>query len=410
MVYVKISLIVLLITMLIGAQTSIVNSDMGSGMEVLASKHTILYPAEIEFKLQAQANYDIQEIRLIYQIQGTDVTLYGYPRFKRGRKIVASFTVSTNGSSFIPVGVDIQYMYRIVDSDGNIFETDKFEFQYLDPKYRWQQSNTEYITVFSHDLPEAQIEKITQTAIKKIDFIKGSVLGLKTPKSIRAVVVNNRREAQKAFPFPSGAAEKAHAFGGFAFPEYGLFIMQGLNTDTMIHESIHLLISQALMSPGIHIPAWLNEGLAMYFEKNTMSKKRRISNAQKTGSLLNLNSMTAMPGRLEDISLFYAQSWSLVRYIMDEYGHIRMQEFLKDLDSGRNTVDSLKIVYGITPKELENDWRNNFFGEAPAGSRSAEESTNKTILVILIITGILLVTCVLVLSVISIKKRNQIYG
>ena len=92
---------------------------------------------------------------------------------------------------------------------------------------------------------------------------------------------------------------------------------------------------------------------------------------------------------------------------MDEYGHIRMQEFLKDLDAGRNTVDSLKIVYGITPKELENDWRNNFFGEAPAGSRSAEESTNKTIL---IITGMLLVTCVLVLSVISIKKRNQIYG
>ena len=138
-----------------------------------------------------------------------------------------------------------------------------------------------------------------------------------------------------------------------------------------------------------------------------MSKKRRISNAQKTGSLLNLNSMTAMPGRLEDISLFYAQSWSLVRYIMDEYGHIRMQEFLKDLDSGRNTVDSLKIVYGITPKELENDWRNNFFGEAPAGSRSTEESINKTIFVI---TGILLVICVLVLSVISIKKRNQIYG
>ena len=117
--------------------------------------------------------------------------------------------------------------------------------------------------------------------------------------------------------------------------------------------------------------------------------------------------MTAMPGRLEDISLFYAQSWSLVRYIMDEYGHIRMQEFLKDLDAGRNTVDSLKIVYGITPKELENDWRNNFFGEAPAGSRSTEESINKTIFVI---TGILLVICVLVLSVISIKKRNQIYG
>ena len=68
MVYVKISLIVLLITILVGAQTSIVNSDMGSGIEVLASKHTILYPAEIEFKLQAQANYDIQEIRFIYQI------------------------------------------------------------------------------------------------------------------------------------------------------------------------------------------------------------------------------------------------------------------------------------------------------------------------------------------------------
>lgn len=407
MVYVKISLIVLFITTMIGTQVSIVNSEMASGIEILSAKQTILYPREIEFELEAQANYDIQEIRLLYQIQGKDVTLYGYPSFKRGRKIIANFTVLTSGSSFIPIGVDIAYRYRIVDSIGNVLETEKFEFQYLDPKYRWEQSNTEYITVFWHDLPRTQIEKVTKDAIKRIDYMRGSVLGLKNPKSIRAVVLNNRRDAQKAFPFPSGTAKKAHVFGGFAFPEYGLFIMQGLNTDTMIHESIHLLVSQTFMSAGVYLPAWLNEGLAMYFEENTRGKKLRISNAGKSGRLLNLNSMLAVPGRVEDISLFYAQSWSLVRYILDEYGHTSMQVFLRDLDSGRDILDSLKNVYGITPQELENNWRKNVFGETAIGSGLSEESTNKTILVILIITGTFLVGCPLAVSAIVIKKRNQ---
>ena len=92
------------------------------------------------------------------------------------------------------------------------------------------------------------------------------MLGLVTAPPMKAVILNNRREADRGLPTVSEAATRGHLYGGFAFRDYDLFVLLGLSEDGIVHEATHLMVNEAVDSPLARVPDWLNEGLATYFE------------------------------------------------------------------------------------------------------------------------------------------------
>ncbi len=337
-------------------------------IRVLAAGHSIDYPDKLVFKLQAEGDSAITEVRLFYSVGGRPVQAYGYPDFEPGLRVSADFTVQTSGSSYIPTGVEIEYYYRITDVNGHVVETPPWSFEYRDPRYRWESLTIGSLTVLWHDISERRVAQAAQQVAERIEEIK-PVFGVDDVHRMKAVIVNGSREARRAFPMVSQASTRGHYFAGFAFDEYDLFLMQGLDTDTMIHEATHLLVHQATESPLARVPAWLNEGLAMQFEDSAIVRSATVRSAARAGRLLSLKNMGSVPGRSRDISLFYAQAWSVVDYMMDTYGPERISALLAEMNSGQRIDEALVTVYGLSVEELDQEWRNDLLGTTPVAPR-----------------------------------------
>ncbi len=191
---------------------------------------------------------------------------------------------------------------------------------------------------------------------KRLDSIS-RVLGAEPGHPLKAVLYNNSKEAAQAFPRISEAATREHLFAGFAFPNYRLFLLVGLNPDDMAHELSHLVLGQAVSSPLARVPAWLNEGLATYFEGYSHGREATVAEAARKDHLLRLNSMNTVPGRPQDVRLFYAQAWSIVTYMIDNYGEERMTRFLTQLNKGHNIGGAVEETYGMALTEIEDAWK-----------------------------------------------------
>ena len=337
-------------------------------IRVLASDHSIDYPDKLNFQIQAEGDATITEVRLFYSVGGRPVQVYGYGDFEPGLKVSADFTVGTSGSSYIPTGVEIEYYYQISDVNGNTVETTPWSFEYRDPRYRWESLTIGSLTVLYHDISERRVGEAAQQVAARIEEIK-PVFGVEDVHTMKAVILNGSREARRAFPLVSEASRRGHYFAGFAFDEYDLFLMQGLDTDTMIHEATHLLVHQAAPSALARVPAWLNEGLAMQFEERSIVRSATVRGAARAGRLLSLKNMGSVPGRSNDISLFYAQAWSVVDYMVDTYGTERIPVLLGTLNLGKRIDEALPLVYGMTVEEMDEEWRNDLLGTTPIAPR-----------------------------------------
>ena len=185
------------------------------------------------------------------------------------------------------------------------------------------------------------------------------IVGVDEVQPIKGIIINTPGEALKTFPPVSEAATRDGLYGGFAFKDYDLFMVGGLNANSMIHETVHLIVGQSIDSPFSKIPAWLNEGLAMHFESQTPIRAHEITERIRKGDLPSLSTMKSVPGRPEDVRLFYAQSNAIVEHKMDKFGEHKMPELVSELKSRSDIEPSLKKVYGLTSVELKEDWEEN---------------------------------------------------
>ena len=337
-------------------------------IRVVSSSHEVRFPHEVVFRLEAEAAFPITEVALYYRLARRNVKVYGYPEFVPATRVSTDFRLKTGGSAYIPIGVDIEYYYLIVDEAGNALETEHRWLEYRDTSYRWQELRHGELVVMWHDRPEARVEEVTAKLERRLEEVR-EMLGLGTSPPIKAVVLNGSREAERGFPTVSDAATRGHLYGGFAFREYDLFVLVGLSEDGMVHESTHLMLNAAVATPLVRVPSWLNEGLAMYFESGARRREPTLARAVRDDELMSLRQMRSVPGRPEDVRVFYAQSWSIVKYMIDTYGRERMTSLIRSLDEGTRFNAAVEEVYGVSLEELEGRWRDEITGSTTLAPR-----------------------------------------
>ncbi len=355
------------------AESTPSDSKMASPIRVISMSHDVRFPDSVLFSLEAESDSPITEIRLFYNLESRSVQVYGYPDFEPDNRVSTKFSINTSGSKYIPAGVNFEYYYQITDSSGNTLETSHFNFAYRDPRYRWQEVRRGDLVVFWHNLSREKVESVVADVVVQIDAIR-DMFELIEPVPMKAVIVNSAAEARRTFPFKSNAATRTHLYGGFAFGEYGLFIMRGLNSDTMVHEATHLLLDKAIDSPLARVPAWLNEGLATYFEKGDSSRESTLAQAERMDDLLTLRNMGAVPGKPREVGIFYAQAWSTVNFMVNAYGHKKMVELLTTMNDGNNIDEAVNKTYGITVDELEQRWKADLKGQSIIITRPAHST------------------------------------
>ncbi|MDP8261359.1 MAG: peptidase MA family metallohydrolase [Candidatus Kappaea frigidicola] len=136
------------------------------------------------------------------------------------------------------------------------------------------------------------------------------------------------------------------------------------------HELTHAIFAEFVYGSMIEekrvrpMPLWIDEGMAVYMQKKS-NYKYVCKNALKEDtfmSLVELINMSNYPSADNELSLFYAQSPSLVEYLIDTYGGSKFLSLSKkSVFKKENMQDLLKSVYHAKIKnidELENDWIN----------------------------------------------------
>ena len=95
----------------------------------------------------------------------------------------------------------------------------------------------------------------------------------------------------------------------------------------------------------------------MYFESGPRGRDTTVVRAARHDGLIPLRNMNRNPGRPDEIRLFYAQSWSLVDYMMTVHGEQRMAKLLAAIAKGDPIREAIIEVYGTTLEGLEEWWK-----------------------------------------------------
>ena len=366
--------------------------DQQDPIRVVSSSHEIDFPNSLVLKLEAEGDAEITDVQLFYRLGPRDVSIYGYAEFTPAKQVSTDFKIKTSGSSYLPSGVDVEYRFVIRDADGNTFESETFSLEYKDPRFQWQTLSRGDMVILWHDRPVSKVEQVATLVSRRLESVKG-LLGLETVKPMKAVIVNSAREAGRSFPFISETASRGHLFAGFAFGELDVTVLVGLNPDIIVHEMTHLLFDEAVDSPLARVPAWLNEGLAMYFESGSSGREATVLRAARRDSLIPLRSMARVPGRPRDVMVFYAQAWSFVKHMMDAHGQERMADLLAAINDGESIEKAVHETYGISLQELDQEWRSRLTGESPP-SRAPSPASSATSAIIAGALGVAVVAIV----------------
>ena len=119
------------------------------------------------------------------------------------------------------------------------------------------------------------------------------------------------------------------------------------------HELVHAALDAA--APTYTLPAWLNEGLAEWFEARAQGKRHLsareqaiLSSAKSNGALFSFATLsTPSFGHLESNAAYlaYLQSYGMVEFLASQRGERSLREFCDRLMRTRNLERSLKHVF-----------------------------------------------------------------
>jgi len=342
-----------------GTETIPTAASDGATIRVVNHGSSIRFGERIDVTMEASsAGSPIEKIRAVYRPRGPrTIARYSYPDFNPASSVTARFTIPTAEPTFIPPGIVFEVRYEITDSDGRQFESKPFEIEYLDPEFDWKRATRAGLTVLYHDRSGREITELLEAVAARLPEME-AVTGAAPGGEYRAVLYNSNAEARRAFPTVSKAASDGHLFAGFAYEEFGMFVLDHAKVPGVTHELAHLVFGRATSYPAAKRPAWLNEGLAVYFETGSRAASRsRIGDAIRRDRLLPLRSINSIPGRPDQIQIFYPQAGDFAGYLVEVRGAERVRGLIAALDRGALPAAAVQAVYGISLDELENEWR-----------------------------------------------------
>jgi hypothetical protein len=347
---------------------------------LVSDKVTAKFQQSIIFSLEARGSTsDITGVTLYYQVGNQPVTSYAYPKFDAGRAIKAEYVWDTK-KSYIPPGVTINYYYLLEDAASNQLKTERKSFLYTDTRHTWRSKTAGQLTLnwyqgsdsFGNDLFEA-----AKTALAHLEQDAG--VSVRQPVSVW--IYESYEELRSAME--QGAREWT---GGVSYSDMGVILIGVAESNlawgkrAASHELSHVVIDQATHNPFGELPRWLNEGLAMYSEGSLESQyKTSLDRAVSQGKLLSLKTISSnFPADANQATLSYAESYSVLKYLIDTFGRDKMSALLNVFKEGATYDGALKVVYGMDTDGLDAAWQASLGIKPVAGTATPAPRTSPT--------------------------------
>ncbi|MEX2229771.1 MAG: peptidase MA family metallohydrolase [Dehalococcoidia bacterium] len=324
-----------------------------------ATQVTSRDPNAITFTARVTASSGLREAKLEYKVQNPDGNVGGSgdATFSPGTETDLSFTLETkNPTRYIPVGSDFVYRWRLTDNDGVTAATEEVTYRFLDERYDWQSRTEGAVTVYWYGNDDRNAT-LALTAARSALEQTGELLRTAVPYPIKVMVWRSEAEGQMAMQSRGATFDAQVLTGGQRVAPDLLFVFEP-DVDVIRHETAHIVTHVAGDGPFSSIPAWLDEGTAVYAQSSPgggyLSGVQFAIQTDQTMRLRSLQSPANDPGL---VNVFYGQSWSTVSFIIERYGEEQFAEIFRLVREGSRVDDALVAAIGVDQDGLYNAWR-----------------------------------------------------
>ena len=318
------------------------------------------FPASLTFNLTAESNTDITRVVLNYKIDKiTTVIVISEvePAFDIGRTVDTSWTWDMRMSS-LPPGAEVQYRWGIEDAAGHEFKTSWETVRFDDNRYSWESLTEDEITLYWYKGDRSFAQDLLDSGLEALKLL-ASDTGSRLEQPVEIYIYASSNDLQGAMIYSQEWT------GGVAFVDYGILAIGvapaelAWGKSAMAHELAHLVTYQMTYNPYGDIPNWLNEGLSMYAEGDLdLTFRALLDNAIASDNLISVQSLSSsFPTDVEQATLSYAESYSLVEFLIQEHGSGKMLELLDVFKQGSTYDDALEQVYDLDTAGLDDTWR-----------------------------------------------------
>jgi tetratricopeptide (TPR) repeat protein len=130
----------------------------------------------------------------------------------------------------------------------------------------------------------------------------------------------------------------------------------------LLHEYVHHVMRQNFP---IATPAWFTEGVAEFYMTAWIDDRETRVGLPDDGRTLTLNRLPWLPmnrlltrralsGNREQMAAFYAQSWLLTHYLLNDPARLKgLEAYLKAVSEGVAPLDAVPQALGMTPEALQ---------------------------------------------------------
>ncbi|MDP2919064.1 MAG: peptidase MA family metallohydrolase [Dehalococcoidia bacterium] len=332
-----------------------------TGITVTKSTTLPKFPLDLTFQVSARSNAPITDVRLQYKVKQlgfVDVTAEAFPTFTPSASVSAEWKWDMRRSGGLPPGTIIEYWWVIKDSAGETLKTPPGQVTFEDTRFKWQKLTQGLITVFWYeggDTFAREIMTAAQDAASRLQQDTGAFL--KEP--VRLYIYASSQDLLGSMIFPQEWT------GGVAFTRYGAISIgiSSLNLTwgkrAIAHELTHLVTNQMTLNPYNELPVWLEEGIAMVNEGPLQSAFNQVlAQAISNNKLISLQTLASpFSSFAEQSYLSYAESYSVVDYLIRTYGKDKMFALLETFRQGSTYDGALNKVYGFDTQTLNSRWK-----------------------------------------------------
>lgn len=335
----------------------------------------ISFPAYMEFKVSASSDASIVSLRLHYRVERqniADVTSEAWALFQPATSVNTSWTWDMRKSS-LPPGSVVEYWWVARDASGRNQSSAVSRVSFDDQRYRWQSLDRGAVTLLWYRGSNSfatELMGASQDALVRLRELTGVQ---SPPGKVRIYIYAGTADLQGGLVFPQEWT------GGVTFTGHNTIAigisesMLEWGKSTLAHELTHWLVgSLTFNNYGAGLPTWLEEGLATNGEgpqsADAANRRNTLQTAIAQNKLISVRSLSSPFSAIPDQAyISYAESHSIVEFLISEYGSEKMLQLLAVFQEGSTHDDALQQVYGFDQDGLDRLWRAGL-GIAPAAS------------------------------------------
>lgn len=316
------------------------------------------FPEEILFNVVVESDSEITHLELAYRVSGDPFTHSRYPEVTPAKRLEISYRLDTQ-VEFYPPGSEFHYYWIATDASGRTSESPEQVFTYEDNRFTWQKVATDRVSVYWYEGDEAFGREVLDTAVQALERLERDA-GARAERPIRIYLYAHEGDFRGAL-----GPNSPEWIGGQAMPHLGLIVAYISPGETyeirrMIpHELSHVVLYQATHNPYGDNPTWFEEGLATHNQEvPDYDYPLLVQDAARRGRLIPLRALSAsFPSDPDLAVLSYAESASIIEFILKEYGSEGLSALVKVFAEGETAEAAVQRALGLSLEELEARWR-----------------------------------------------------